>query len=160
MTLPGGLIHKLRSARMRLLLERMEELANIRDRILTTLDESPPLAISDGGVIAKGFHAELDELREISQNSRGFIARRETQERENTGIASLKVRHNNVFGFFIEVSKANAHRVPDSYSRKQTLVNRLLARAVATGRWQSSPGPSESRGRLLKSRAKPESGLE
>ncbi len=118
-----GLIHKLRSARMRLVLERMEEMADIRDRILTTLDESPPLAISDGGVIAKGFDAELDELREISQNSRGFIARLETQERENTGIASLKVRHNNVFGFFIEVSKANAHRVPDSYSRKQTLVN-------------------------------------
>lgn len=118
-----GLTHKLTSARMRHLLDRMDELADVRDRILTTLAESPPIAISDGGVIAPGSDAELDELREISQNSRGFIARLETQERENTGISSLKVRHNNVFGFFIEVSKANAHLVPDSYDRKQTLVN-------------------------------------
>jgi DNA mismatch repair protein MutS len=118
-----GLTQKLTSARMRQLLDRMDELADVRDRILTTLDESPPLAISDGGVIAKGFDPELDELREISQNSRGFIARLETQERENTGIGSLKIRHNNVFGFFIEVSKVNAHLVPDAYTRRQTLVN-------------------------------------
>ena len=118
-----GLAGKLRSERMRQLLARMEELADIRERILNTLDESPPLAISDGGVVAKGFDAELDELRELSQNSRGFIARLEAQERERTGIGSLKVRHNNVFGFYIEVSKANAHLVPASYDRKQTLVN-------------------------------------
>jgi DNA mismatch repair protein MutS len=118
-----GLAGKLQSERMRNLLERMEELADIRERILTTLDESPPLSISDGGVVAKGFDAELDELRELSQNSRGFIARLESQERERTGIGSLKVRHNNVFGFYIEVSKANAHLVPESYDRKQTLVN-------------------------------------
>jgi DNA mismatch repair protein MutS len=118
-----GLAAKLRSERMRNLLVRMEELADIRERILTTLDESPPLSISDGGVVAKGFDAELDELRELSRNSRGFIARLEAQERERTGIGSLKVRHNNVFGFYIEVSKANAHLVPSSYDRKQTLVN-------------------------------------
>jgi DNA mismatch repair protein MutS len=118
-----GLARKLQSARMRQLLERMEELADIRERILTTLDENPPLSISDGGVVAKGFDAELDELRELSRNSRGFIARLEAQERERTGIGSLKVRHNNVFGFYIEVSKANAHLVPASYDRKQTLVN-------------------------------------
>lgn len=118
-----GLAGKLRSERMSNLLERMEELADIRERILTTLDESPPLAISDGGVVAKGFDAELDELRELSRNSRGFIARLEAQERERTGIGSLKVRHNKVFGFYIEVSKANARLVPASYDRKQTLVN-------------------------------------
>ncbi len=118
-----GLAGKLQSPRMRHLLERMEELADIRERILTTLDENPPLSISDGGVVAKGFDAELDELRELSRNSRGFIARLEAQERERTGIGSLKVRHNSVFGFYIEVSKANAHLVPASYDRKQTLVN-------------------------------------
>ena len=118
-----GLARKLQSARMCHLLERMEELADIRERILTTLDDDPPLSISDGGVVAKGFDAELDELRELSRNSRGFIARLEAQERARTGIGSLKVRHNNVFGFYIEVSKANAHLVPASYDRKQTLVN-------------------------------------
>ena len=118
-----GLAGKLQSERMRQLLERMDELADIRERILNTLDQSPPMSISDGGVVAKGFDAELDELRELSRNSRGFIARLEAQERERTGIGSLKVRHNNVFGFYIEVSKANAHLVPSSYDRKQTLVN-------------------------------------
>ena len=79
--------------------------------------------LADGGVIRDGFHAELDELRDLRRNSRGYIARIEARERERTGIQSLKVKFNNVFGYFIEVSKANLHLVPDDYDRKQTLVN-------------------------------------
>lgn len=118
-----GLVGQLNSDRMRSLLARMDELADVRDLILGRMAETPPAAVSDGGVIAEGVSAELDELREISRNSRGYIAQLEQRERERTGIGSLKVRHNNVFGFYIEVSKANKALVPDDYDRKQTLVN-------------------------------------
>ena len=72
---------------------------------------------------ASGFHAELDELRDISRNSRQYIAQIELRERARTGIQSLKVRFNNVFGYYIEISKANLHLAPADYERKQTLVN-------------------------------------
>src|SRR6202012_2998303 len=67
--------------------------------------------------------AELDELRDLSQNGRQYIAQIEARERQRTGIASLKVRFNNVFGYYIEISKANLHLAPADYERKQTLVN-------------------------------------
>ncbi len=118
-----GLVGQLSGERMRALLGDLDELADVRDRILDTLAESPPLSIADGGVIAKGVDPDLDELREIRKNSRGYIAQLETRERTRTGIASLKVRHNSVFGFYIEISKANRHLAPDDYERKQTLVN-------------------------------------
>jgi len=118
-----GLVGQLGSERMRSLLARMDELADVRERILSTVNESPPPALSDGGVIRKGVSPELDELREISTDSRKVIARMEARERERTGIGSLKVKHNSVFGFYIEVSKANLANVPDDYDRKQTLVN-------------------------------------
>ncbi len=118
-----ALVGQLASERMVELLERMDELAEVRDGICETLAESPPAAIADGGTIAKGVDAELDELREISSSSRGFIAKLEADERARTGIGSLKVKHNNVFGFYIEVSKANLDKVPEDYDRKQTLVN-------------------------------------
>jgi len=118
-----ALLAQLTSPRLAELCERIEELADVRDRILTTLAETPPLQISEGGVVAPGIDPELDELRDIRKNSRGYIAQMETRERERTGIGSLKVRFNNVFGFYIEVSKANSARVPDDYDRKQTLVN-------------------------------------
>ncbi len=118
-----GLVGQLGSERMRSLLARMDELADVRERILSTVNESPPPSLSDGGVIRKGVSPELDELREISTDSRKVIARMEARERERTGIGSLKVKHNNVFGFYIEVSKANLANVPDDYDRKQTLVN-------------------------------------
>src|SRR5208282_3383199 len=75
-----------------------------------------------GGVIRSGFDAELDELRDISRNSKSYIARIEQRERERTGINSLKVKFNNVFGFYIEISKSNLDRAPADYERKQTLV--------------------------------------
>jgi len=118
-----ALVGQLDCARMRELLSQLDELADVRETVLGTLSEKPPASLADGGVVAPGVDAELDELRELSTNSRGFIASLEQRERERTGIASLKVKHNNVFGFFIEVSKANRALVPDDYDRKQTLVN-------------------------------------
>lgn len=103
--------------------ERMDDLADVRDRIREALADEPPVHLQDGSVIRAGVSAELDELREIRANSKGYIASLEHRERESTGIGSLKVKFNNVFGFFIEVSKANMSLVPDHYDRKQTLVN-------------------------------------
>ena len=111
------------SDRIQQIYERMDELPDIRERIETTLSDEPPAHLADGGTIRAGFHQELDELRALRKDSRGYIARMEARERERTGIQSLKVRFNNVFGFYIEVSKANLAAVPDDYDRKQTLVN-------------------------------------
>ncbi len=91
--------------------------------ILAALSDTPPFAIGDGPTIRPAYDAELDELRDLSQNSRQIIAQIEIRERQRTGIASLKVRFNNVFGFYIEISKANLHNAPADYERKQTLVN-------------------------------------
>ena len=111
------------STRIKQLYERLDELPDIRERIETTLSEEPPAHLTDGGTIRGGFHPELDELRDLRKDGRGYIARMEARERERTGIHSLKVRFNNVFGFYIEVSKANLAAVPGDYDRKQTLVN-------------------------------------
>lgn len=105
------------------LLGTMDSLEDVADRIGRTLADEPPVALGDGGVIADGFSDELDTLRDIQRNGRGFIAKLERRERQATGIDSLKVRFNTVFGYFIEVSKANLSKVPESYDRKQTLVN-------------------------------------
>jgi DNA mismatch repair protein MutS len=88
-----------------------------------TLVDDPPLLIADGGLIRPGCDAELDELRQVSTGGKEWIARLQTQERERTGIGSLKVGFNQVFGYYLEVSKANLDRVPEEYIRKQTLVN-------------------------------------
>jgi DNA mismatch repair protein MutS len=92
-------------------------------RILAAIADEPPADIADGGTIRSGFNPELDELRDLSRNSRQYVAQVETRERARTGIQSLKVRFNNIFGYYIEVSKPNLHLVPDDYERKQTLVN-------------------------------------
>ncbi len=85
--------------------------------------EDPPLAITDGGLIRKGYHAELDRLREIAYSGKDWILRLQNSEREKTGIPSLKVAYNKVFGYYIEVTKPNLSKVPEHYLRKQTLVN-------------------------------------
>lgn len=118
-----GLAREVRGERVSALLRRMDDLEDVRDRILGTLAEEPPIALGDGSAIADGFDADFDRLRSVRHDSRRFIAELERREREATGIDSLKVRFNNVFGFFIEVSKANLSKVPEHYERKQTLVN-------------------------------------
>ena len=98
-------------------------LAAIRDRIEKSIADEPPALLSDPGTIRRGYHAELDELRMLSQKSKQIIAAMEDRERKRTGIASLKIRYNQVFGYYIEISKANMHLAPADYERKQTLVN-------------------------------------
>ena len=114
---------ELKSARLRQISEQLDEIPEVRDRILNAVAEEPPANLADGGTIRAGYHAELDQLRDISRNSRQYIARIEARERSRTAIQSLKVRFNNVFGYYIEISKANLHLAPSDYERKQTLVN-------------------------------------
>jgi DNA mismatch repair protein MutS len=97
--------------------------ADVRDKILGAMADEPPVNIADGGTIRDGFYKELDGLRDISRNSKQYIAAIETRERAVTGIQSLKVRFNNIFGYYIEISKANMALAPSSYERKQTLAN-------------------------------------
>jgi DNA mismatch repair protein MutS len=101
----------------------IDELADIRDRIDRALVPEPPISLSDGGAIAPGVDAELDSLRDISRNSKQYLAGIEHRERQRTGISSLKVKFNSVFGYYLEISKPNLHLVPADYERKQTLVN-------------------------------------
>jgi len=112
-----------RAARLRELQERLDELADVHELLEKSLHPEPPVLLSEGGLIRPGYHAPLDELRDLSQNSKRLVAQIEARERQRTGIASLKVRFNNVFGYYLEVSKPNLHLVPADYERKQTLVN-------------------------------------
>ncbi len=102
---------------------RIDELTDVAGLILNAISEAPPLAIADGGTIRAGFNAELDELRDLSGNGKRYIAQIEERERQRTGIQSLKVRFNNVFGYYIEITRANLRLAPADYERKQTLAN-------------------------------------
>ncbi len=99
----------------------LDELADVRTLIATTLVDEPPVLARDGGFVRDGVDVELDELRDVSRTGRERIAAMEAAERERTGISSLKIRFNRVFGFYIEVSKSNLPHVPDDYHRKQTI---------------------------------------
>jgi DNA mismatch repair protein MutS len=101
----------------------LEPLFVLTAEIRNAIVENPPLAITDGGVIQKGYHEELDRLREIAYSGKDWILRLQKSEREKTGIPSLKVNYNKVFGYYIEVTKPNLSKVPEHYIRKQTLVN-------------------------------------
>jgi DNA mismatch repair protein MutS len=101
----------------------MDTLDDLTELIARTLVDEPPVNLSDGGAIREGVDADLDIVRDLSANGRQRIASIEERERERTGIGSLKVRFNSVFGYYLEVTKANAKSVPADYERKQTLVN-------------------------------------
>ncbi|HQU83161.1 MAG TPA: DNA mismatch repair protein MutS [Pyrinomonadaceae bacterium] len=108
---------------LQVLSENIFELPEIRDLISNSISDEPPLNLNDGGIIRAGFNEELDELRNISHSAKQTIAAFEEDEKRRTGIANLKVKFNNVFGYFIEISKGNLSRVPDDYERRQTLTN-------------------------------------
>jgi DNA mismatch repair protein MutS len=103
--------------------EKLLELNHLVEKIEKAIDDNPPLAIIDGGVIREGYSPELDELRGLSSNAKTWIANLQKTERERTKISSLKVSYNRVFGYYIEISHANKDKVPEDYMRKQTLVN-------------------------------------
>jgi DNA mismatch repair protein MutS len=114
---------RLAAARLAELNGLLDEMADLRERIEKTVVAEPPLTLADGGVIQPDVDKELDDLRNLSRNSKQYIAQIEERERKRTGINSLKVKFNSVFGYYIEISKANLHHTPQDYERKQTLVN-------------------------------------
>ncbi len=101
----------------------IKELNDISFLISSAVIDSPPNTIKDGGIIKKGYNSEVDELREISQKGKSILSELESREKEKTGVNSLKVGFNKVFGYYIEITKANLHMVPENYIRKQTLAN-------------------------------------
>jgi DNA mismatch repair protein MutS len=123
--LPGvvGTVRLFDSARWKELGKSVDPLEDLHEMIVRTIADEPPVSIGDGGAIRVGVDPDLDELRELSRSGRQALAAIEERERGRTGIGSLKVRFNNVFGYYLEVTKANAKAVPADYERKQTLVN-------------------------------------
>ena len=113
--IPAALIQGLSS--------KIDTMAGLEDLISRAIVDEPPISLKEGGIIREGFCAELDELRNISREGKGYLARLEAKEKERTGISSLKIRYNKVFGYYLEVTKTNLHLVPEDYIRKQTLSN-------------------------------------
>ncbi|MCD9021023.1 DNA mismatch repair protein MutS [Cohnella silvisoli] len=112
------------SAPLAILADRMDACMDIADSIERAIADEPPVSLKDGGIIRPGYDAKLDELREASQNGKQWIAELERQEREATGIKSLKIGFNKVFGYYLEVTRANLTNLPEGrYERKQTLAN-------------------------------------
>ncbi|CAN5262857.1 DNA mismatch repair protein MutS [soil metagenome] len=108
---------------LQVLAENIYELPEICHLIERSISDDPPHNFNDGGVIRDGFDTELDEFRQISQSAKQIIASFEAEERSRSGINNLKIKFNNVFGYFIEISKGNIARVPEDYERRQTLTN-------------------------------------
>lgn len=103
--------------------ERLHTADDLHQRLVTALVDNPPQRMMEGGIFRDGYHPELDELRHIAKHGKNLMAALETKERERTGIRNLRVGYNQVFGYYIEVTKANLHLVPKDYIRKQTLTD-------------------------------------
>ncbi|MBA4602354.1 DNA mismatch repair protein MutS [Thermoactinomyces mirandus] len=109
---------------LRQLAEEMDECGDLQSLIAEAITDEPPISVKEGGIIREGYNPELDKLRSIQKDGKSWIAELEQKEREQTGIKSLKIRYNRVFGYYIEVTKSNLHLVPEQrYHRKQTLAN-------------------------------------
>lgn len=117
------LLEQIESSLLTTLREKLDPLPDMVELIATAIVDDPPFVMREGGLIREGYHVELDELRSISREGKGWIARLEKEEKERTGISSLKVRYNKVFGYYIEVTRSHLDRVPEDYQRKQTLAN-------------------------------------
>lgn len=111
------------SSKLKNLVLSWDDLADVADSIEATLEDPPPLGMSSGGIVRSGVDPDLDHYVRLSRDAKGWMAEYEMRERQRTGISSLKVRYNKVFGYYIEVSKSNLAAVPAEYLRKQTLVN-------------------------------------
>lgn len=103
--------------------KEMADLSTVREIIESCIADNPPLSVREGGIIRNGYNREVDELRNISASGKDYIADLEARERQKTGIASLRVGYNRIYGYYIEVTRSNLDLVPDYYIRKQTLVN-------------------------------------
>lgn len=122
------------------ILAHLDELPELRDELCAALVDDPPLKIQDGGIIREGYDEELDESRALAKNGKDWIAKLQITEAEKTGIKSLKVGYNKVFGYYIEVTKPNLHLVPETYIRKQT---------ISTGERFVTPELKEMEARIL-----------
>jgi len=139
------LLSNSQAALLEVLRDAIDELADVRSLISAGIEDEPPVKLIDGGVIKAGYSSELDELRSISRDAKQTIAGLEADERARSGISTLRIRYNNVFGYFIEVSKANAARVPDDYERRQTLANAERFTTTALKEWESKVLGAEER---------------
>ncbi len=121
-----SLMEKIGSGLLKEIAERLaafSELENLAEMIEKAIVDEPPVSVREGGMIKPGYSAELDELRDIASNSKRWIATFQQKEKEKSGIKSLKVGYNKVFGYYIEITNANSNQVPEDYIRKQTLAN-------------------------------------
>lgn len=116
-------VQHLKSPMVQMLAGELHDLPEVVDLIARAIVDEPPLALKEGGIIREGFDSHLDDLRRGSKEGKDWIAALQQKEIERTGIASLKIRYNQVFGYYIEVTKANLAKVPTDYIRKQTIAN-------------------------------------
>ena len=130
---------------LQVLHENLFELTETKQLIQSAFNENPPLNLGDGGTIRDGFNQELDELRALSRDAKQTIARFEEAEKTRSGIAGLRVKFNGVFGYFIEISKSNAARVPADYERRQTLVNAERYTTTQLKEWEQKILGAEER---------------
>ena len=117
------LIKNMNSGLIRQIHERLDLLEDLASLIDRSIHEEPPLSVKEGGIIKDGFDELVDKYRKATIEGKVWISELEARERERTGIKNLKIRYNDSFGYFIEVTKANISLVPEDYHRKQTLVN-------------------------------------
>lgn len=137
------------ASQKQLICEQLHDFTELSQMFSQALAEEPPAALKDGGIIRDGFSPELDELRSISRDGKGFIARLQESERARTGIDSLKIKFNNVFGYFIEITSSQLAKVPDDYTRKQTLANAERYITPALKEMESKVLGSEERSKQL-----------
>ncbi len=116
-------LSKTRADLLRIVGERLDPCGDLCELLTQAVVDDPPTTIRDGGLFKEGYHDELDELLEISRDGKDWLLRYQAEEVKRTGITSLKVKFNKVFGYFLDVTKANLHLVPEHYIRKQTLAN-------------------------------------
>ncbi len=140
---------QLAASQKQLICERLHDFTELSQLFAQALAEEAPAALKDGGIIRDGFSPELDELRSISRDGKGFIARLQESERARTGIDSLKIKFNNVFGYFIEITSSQLAKVPDDYTRKQTLANAERYITPALKEMESKVLGSEERSKQL-----------
>jgi len=115
-------LHRSHNPYLHKIAEEISEASSLRALIEKAIVDSPPLSIREGGIIKEGYHKDIDELRKMSSQGKHFLSGFEQRQRQRTGISSLKVGYNKIYGYYIEVTKTNLHMVPDDYIRKQTLV--------------------------------------
>ena len=117
------LMEPVKSQYLREIYENLDSLEDVASLLQKAICDDPPVMVKDGGIIKEGYHAELDELRNLVGHTKEYITKIEAREKEETGIRTLKIGYNRVFGYYLEVSKSFINEVPDTYIRKQTLAN-------------------------------------